>query len=79
MGGLVTYSIVARDEVTGELGVAVKSCMFAVGSIVLWARPGVGAVVTQAIAEPAYGPWCLDELAARRTASDALAVANRET
>src|SRR2546423_917611 len=49
--------------------------MFAVGPVVPWARPGVGAVVTQAIAEPAYGPWCLDELTAGRAASEALAEA----
>src|SRR5438309_1037923 len=53
-----TYSIVARDPDTGELGAAVQSHWFSVGSIVTWARPGVGAVCTQSIAEPAYGePW----------------------
>ena len=51
-----TYSIVARDPATGELGVAVQSHWFSVGSIVTWARAGVGAVATQSIAEPAYGP-----------------------
>jgi uncharacterized Ntn-hydrolase superfamily protein len=71
----MTYSIVARDEVTGELGVAVQTCMFAVGSSVPWARAGVGAVATQAIGEPAYGPRCLDQLAAGATAADALAAA----
>jgi uncharacterized Ntn-hydrolase superfamily protein len=71
----VTYSIVARDERTGELGVAVQTCSLAVGSLVPWARPGVGAVVSQAISEPAYGPRCLDALAAGRTAADALAAA----
>src|SRR6476646_3491766 len=71
----MTYSIVARDAVTGEIGVAVQTCMFAVGSIVPWARPGVGAVATQAIAEPAYGPRCLDELAAGAEAAGALAAA----
>ncbi|QEC47117.1 DUF1028 domain-containing protein [Baekduia soli] len=59
-----TYSIVARDPDTGELGAAVQSHWFSVGSIVTWARPGVGAVVTQSIAEPAYGPRLLDALAA---------------
>ena len=48
-----TYSIVARDPDTGELGVAVQSHWFSVGSIVSWAEPGVGAVATQSIAEPA--------------------------
>jgi uncharacterized Ntn-hydrolase superfamily protein len=55
-----TYSIVARDPDTGELGVAVQSHWFSVGSIVSWARPGVGAVATQSIAEPAYGPRGLE-------------------
>jgi uncharacterized Ntn-hydrolase superfamily protein len=57
-----TYSIVARDPSTGELGAAVQSHWFSVGSIVTWARPGVGAVATQSIAEPAYGPRLLDAL-----------------
>ena len=57
-----TYSIVARDPDTGDLGVAVQSHWFSVGSIVTWARAGVGAVATQSIAEPAYGPRLLDEL-----------------
>lgn len=71
----MTYSIVARDAVTGDLGVAVQTCMFAVGSIVPWARPGVGAVATQAISEVAYGPRCLDQLALGTTATEALAAA----
>jgi uncharacterized Ntn-hydrolase superfamily protein len=68
----VTYSIVARDEVTGNLGVAVQSCIFAVGALVPWARPGVGAVATQAIAEIAHGPQCLDQLANGLSAGDAI-------
>ena len=44
----MTYSIVARDQATGELGVAVQSHWFSVGPIVPWAEPGVGAVATQA-------------------------------
>jgi uncharacterized Ntn-hydrolase superfamily protein len=59
-----TYSIVARDPTTGELGVAVQSHWFAVGPIVPWVRPGVGAVATQSIAEPAYGPHALDRMQA---------------
>src|SRR5215207_10913046 len=51
-----TFSIVARDPVTGDLGVAVQSHWFSVGSLVTWAEPGVGAVATQAFAEPSYGP-----------------------
>src|SRR5512144_1950672 len=57
-----TYSIVARDPDTGEMGAAVQSHWFSVGSIVAWARPGVGAVCTQSIAEPAYGPRLLDRV-----------------
>jgi len=57
-----TYSIVARDPVTGELGVAVQSHWFSVGSVVAWARPGVGAVATQSVAEVAHGPNALDRL-----------------
>lgn len=68
-----TYSIVARDPQSGELGVAVQSHWFAVGPIVPWARAGVGAVATQAIAEPAYGPRLLDLLEAGHPAPDALA------
>jgi uncharacterized Ntn-hydrolase superfamily protein len=51
-----TFSIVARDATTGDLGVAVQSHWFSVGSIVTWAEPGVGAVATQAMADPSYGP-----------------------
>lgn len=51
-----TYSIVAADSITGEIGVAVQSHWFSVGSTVSWARPGVGAVATQSFVEPAYGP-----------------------
>ena len=58
-----TYSIVARDPATGELGVAVQSHWFSVGGVVAWARPGVGAVATQSVAEIAHGPNALDRLA----------------
>ena len=51
-----TYSIVAYDEKTGQLGVAVQSHWFSVGTVVPWAKAGVGAVATQSIAEPSYGP-----------------------
>jgi uncharacterized Ntn-hydrolase superfamily protein len=68
----VTYSIVARDPNTGQLGVAVQSHWFSVGSIVTWARPGVGAVATQANLEVAYGPRALDLLADGVPASEAL-------
>src|SRR3954471_16480541 len=59
-----TYSIVARCEQTGALGAAVQSHWFGVGPIVPWARPGVGAVCTQSVAEPAFGPRLLDALQA---------------
>lgn len=68
-----TYSIVARDPGTGELGVAVQSHWFSVGSIVTWGRAGVGAVATQSIAEPAYGPRLLERLAAGEEPTTALA------
>src|SRR4051812_38242037 len=73
-----TYSIVARDPRSGELGVAVQSHWFSVGSVVPWVRAGVGAVATQSIAEPAYGPRALDLLAGGATAPDALARLTRE-
>jgi uncharacterized Ntn-hydrolase superfamily protein len=68
----VTYSIVARDPATGELGVAVQSHWFSVGPIVPWARPGVGAVATQANAEVSYGPKALELMAAGLDAQSAL-------
>ena len=68
-----TYSIVARDPRTGELGVAVQSHWFGVGPIVAWARAGVGAVATQSIAEPAFGPQLLDRLTAGQAPAAALA------
>jgi uncharacterized Ntn-hydrolase superfamily protein len=68
-----TYSIVARDAETGELGVAVQSHYFSVGSIVTWAEAGVGAVATQSIADPAYGKLGLDLMRAGRSAPDTLA------
>jgi uncharacterized Ntn-hydrolase superfamily protein len=52
----MTYSIVARDPRSGEIGVAVQSHWFSVGSVVTWAEAGVGAVATQAFAQPSYGP-----------------------
>ncbi len=67
-----TYSIVARDPDSGELGVAVQSHWFSVGSIVTWARAGIGAVATQSIGEPSYGPALLDRLAAGEDPGSAL-------
>jgi uncharacterized Ntn-hydrolase superfamily protein len=67
-----TYSIVARDPGTGQLGAAVQSHWFSVGSLCIWARPGVGAAATQSIVEPAHGPHALDRLAAGDDAAAAL-------
>jgi len=68
-----TYSIVARDPATGELGVAVQSHWFSVGSVVPWAEAGVGAVATQSFVDPSYGKLGLDLMRAGRGAPDALA------
>src|ERR1700752_5202537 len=68
-----TYSVVARDQSSGELGVGVQSHWFAVGSVVTWARAGVGAVATQAIAEVAHGPRIIDLLERGLDAEQALA------
>jgi uncharacterized Ntn-hydrolase superfamily protein len=68
----MTYSIVARDPGTGELGVAVQSHWFSVGPIVPWARPGVGAVATQANAEISYGPRGLELMQSGLDAQQAL-------
>jgi len=67
-----TFSIVARDPATGELGVAVQSHWFSVGSIVTWAESEVGAVATQSIVEPAYGPLGLTLMRAGKSAPEAL-------
>jgi uncharacterized Ntn-hydrolase superfamily protein len=68
-----TYSIVARDPDSGELGVAVQSHWFAVGALVPWALPGVGAVATQANVNVAYGSRGLELLASGASAPQALA------
>lgn len=68
-----TYSIVARDPATGEIGVAVQSHWFSVGASVPWAEPGVGAVATQSFVDPSYGPLGLEMMRAGKSAPDALA------
>jgi uncharacterized Ntn-hydrolase superfamily protein len=68
-----TYSIVARDPTTGEMGVAVQSHWFSVGSVVAWARPGVGAAATQSMAEIAHGPGALDRIQQGHDAASAIA------
>ena len=67
-----TFSIVARDPQTGDMGVAVQSHYFSVGSVVPWAEAGVGAVATQSIVEVSYGPKGLELMRQGKTASDAL-------
>jgi uncharacterized Ntn-hydrolase superfamily protein len=67
-----TFSIVARDPATGELGVAVQSHWFSVGPIVPWAEAGVGAVATQSFVDPSYGKNGLDLMRAGKSAPDVL-------
>ena len=69
---MAVYFIVARGSVSGKLGVAVQSHWFSVGPIVPWARPGVGAVGTQSLVDPAYGPLGLELMAMVKTAQVAL-------
>lgn len=67
-----TYSIVARDPATGEMGVAVQSHWFAVGSIVTWGEPGVGVVAIQSFVRPAFGPGGLALMKAGLTSEQTL-------
>jgi uncharacterized Ntn-hydrolase superfamily protein len=67
-----TYSIVARDPVTGDIGVAVQSHWFSVGTSVPWAEAGVGAVATQSFVEPSYGKRGLELMRAGQGAPDVL-------
>jgi len=67
-----TYSIVARDPQTGQIGVAVQSHWFSVGPIVAWAEAGVGAVATQSFADPAYGALGIEAMRVGKSAPDAL-------
>src|SRR5689334_11677294 len=76
---VATYSIVGCDLEAGQWGVAVQSKFLAAGSLVPWAEPGVGAIATQALANPRYGPQGLtllreglsaDEVVERLTAAD---------
>lgn len=69
----MTYSIVALDPATGDLGVAVQSKFLAVGAVVPWANAGIGAIATQAFANVAYGPEGLAALRGGLSASDVLA------
>ena len=69
-----TFSIVARDPATGQLGVAVQSNWFSVGSIVSWAEPGVGAVATQSFVNASFGPRGLALLKEGKSAKEALQI-----
>ncbi len=69
----MTYSIVARDASTGELGVAVQTRWINVGETVPWAEPGVGAVATQSFSEKSYGPLGLERMRSGESAPATLA------
>ena len=69
---VATYSIAACDLDAGQWGVATQSKFLAVGSVVPWAKPGVGAIATQAYANPRYGPDGLELLAEGLTAEEAV-------
>jgi uncharacterized Ntn-hydrolase superfamily protein len=68
-----TFSIVARDKVTGEMAVGVQSHWFSVGTIVSWGQSGVGVVATQSFVNPAYGPNGLKLMSEGKSADAALA------
>jgi len=67
-----TYSIVAYDSAAGEMGVAVQSHWFSVGTIVTWGEAGVGVVATQSFVNPAFGPGGLELLKKGKTPQEAL-------
>jgi uncharacterized Ntn-hydrolase superfamily protein len=67
-----TFSIVARDPATGQMGVAVQSHWFSTGSMVTWAEPGVGAIATQSMVEVSYGPLGLNKMRNGKSAPDVL-------
>lgn len=69
---IATYSIAACDLEAGQWGVAVQSKFLSVGSVVPWAEPGVGAIATQAYANPRYGPNGLDLLREGKSAQEAV-------
>ncbi len=69
-----TYSIVAYDPATGEMGVAVQSHWFQVGPIVVWGKSGVGVVATQSFADPSYGPKGIALMEQGIPADDALRI-----
>jgi len=69
-----TFSIVARDPITGEMAVGVQSHWFSVGTLVSWGRSGIGVVATQSFINPAYGPEGLKLMADGKTAAEALKI-----
>jgi uncharacterized Ntn-hydrolase superfamily protein len=75
---IATFSIVARDPATGELGVAVASRFFSVGSVVPYAQANAGAVATQANANVSYGPRGLELLARGAKADEVLRILTRD-
>jgi len=75
---VATFSVAAYNPATGEVGVAVQSRFFAVGSVVPWARAGVGAVASQAYGNPTYGPRILDLLSAGVPPADAVRAVLRD-
>ena len=75
---VATFSIVALDPDTGELGVAVQSKFLAVGAVVPWARAGVGAVATQAVANVSYGPRGLEMMQGGKNAQETVELLTKE-
>ena len=69
-----TFSIVAQDPVTGDMAVGVQSHWFSVGTIVSWAKSGVGVVATQSFVNPAIGPDGLKLMSEGKTAEEALKI-----
>ena len=71
---VATYSIIAMDKTTGQLGVAVQSHWFSVGFLVPWAKAGVGAVATQSFVKVDYGPEGLKLMESGMTATEVLRI-----
>ncbi len=70
----MTWSIVAKDEATGQIGIAVATCAFAVGARVPFVATGIGAIATQAFVNPFYGLRGLELMAAGATAEDVIRI-----
>ena len=75
---IATFSIVARDSITGEIGIAVASRFFAVGTVVPWAKAGVGAVATQSFANTTFGWRGLELLERGITPEEAKNIFNKK-